>query len=380
METLTASRPNDRKLFLGHLLRGAVIQPPRNALNATNLPFVKRFSSFGSTDFSLTVLPNLPVLRTRTNQPNRSGKSSHPPRLVILGPPAGGKGTQCELLVDLLGVVHLSTGNILRQAIQDKSPLGLQVQQFTDSGELVPDELIVDVVLDRLAQPDCKAHGWLLDGFPRTPGQAQALLSAHGGAATPDCILELEVPDAEVIRRIAGRRMDPQTGKTYHVEFNPPPAEIQDRVVQRSDDTEEKLRTRLTQFHAHSEAVREVFESCRGESGAIIQVMRANGYQPAPAIALKFADLALQHAAQRSVTVRHRERSRRLRRRIAAGSRGVYYVPDTQRKPVYPSRAHALWTAPVRDQLASGLRPQAQPAAPITPARRMLRGLLRMLH
>ncbi|EGZ12512.1 hypothetical protein PHYSODRAFT_355216, partial [Phytophthora sojae] len=211
--------------------------------------------------FSAATFPSLPQLES-TNLP--SSKIS-PPRLVILGPPAGGKGTQCELLVQLLGVVHLSTGNILRQAIHDQTPLGLKAQQFMDHGELVPDDIIVDVVLARLAESDCATRGWLLDGFPRTARQAEALLTAQGGMAAPDCVLELEVPDKEVIRRIAGRRVDPVTGKTYHVEFSPPPADVAARVVQRSDDTEEKIQTRLMQFHAHADAVRTVFENYRGE-------------------------------------------------------------------------------------------------------------------
>ncbi|KAH7472294.1 putative adenylate kinase 5, chloroplastic [Phytophthora ramorum] len=275
-----------------------------------------------------------------------------PPRLVILGPPAGGKGTQCELLVEMLGVVHLSTGNILRQAIQDKTSLGLQAQRNMDHGELVPDDLVTDVVLGRLAEPDCVTRGWLLDGFPRTARQAQALLSAKGGMAAPDCVLELQVPDEEVIRRIAGRRVDPVTGKTYHVEFNAPPAEVASRVVQRSDDTEEKIQVRLTQFHAHSDAVRNAFENYRGDSGATIQVMRVSGYQPPPTIARNFADLALERAAQRSLNLIRRDISKRLRRRLESGARGVYHVPNPQRNPSYPVRAHvrALY-APIRTRL-----------------------------
>eukprot|EP00644_Phytophthora_capsici_P000434 jgi/Phyca11/99878/e_gw1.4.261.1 len=208
-----------------------------------------------------------------------------PPKLVISGPPAGGKGTQCEQLVTLLNVVHLSTGDILRQAIRDKSPLGVQAQGFMDGGQLVPDELIVNVVLDRITKPDCERRGWLLDGFPRTAVQAEALLAAHGGKAAPDCVLVLDVPDEEVIRRIAGRRVDPETGKTYHVEFNPPPPEVQARVIQRSDDTEETLRTRLEQFHAHSDGVLAVFEAFRGENGSMVQIVRADGLQAANVIA-----------------------------------------------------------------------------------------------
>ncbi|EEY70320.1 adenylate kinase, putative [Phytophthora infestans T30-4] len=179
-------------------------------------------------------------------------RARNPPQLIITGPPVSGKGTQCELLVRALDVVHLSTGEMLRQAIRDGTSLGQQAQGYMDNGQLVPDELIVGVVLERLALPDCKSRGWLLDGFPRTEAQALALLAAR---IAPDCVLALDVADDQVVKRIAGRRLDPETGKTYHMELNPPPSDVAARVIQRSDDTEETVRTRLQQYHAHSEAV-----------------------------------------------------------------------------------------------------------------------------
>ncbi|KAJ0399727.1 hypothetical protein P43SY_009308 [Pythium insidiosum] len=188
----------------------------------------------------------------------RPCRVSRPPRLVISGPPAGGKGTQCEWIVRAFHVVHLSTGDMLRAEIAAQSALGLQAKRFMDAGELVPDELIVDVVLARLQQRDCRQQGWLLDGFPRTRAQAEALLAK---GIVPDALLTLEVPDDEIVRRISGRVLDPETGRTYHRTFNPPPPEVEARVVQRSDDTEETVRVRLETFHAHSEQVRAALAS-----------------------------------------------------------------------------------------------------------------------
>ncbi|GLE09207.1 hypothetical protein PINS_up020798 [Pythium insidiosum] len=223
-----------------------------------------------------------------------------PPRLVISGPPAGGKGTQCEWIVRAFGVVHLSTGDMLRAEISAGSALGQQAKAFMDAGELVPDELIVDVVLARLQQRDCRQQGWLLDGFPRTRAQADALLAK---GIVPDALLALDVPDDEIVRRISGRVLDPETGKTYHRTFNPPPPDVEPRVVQRSDDTEETVRVRLATFHAHSEQVRDALATrC--------EIAVADGTRAIDAIASDFfaTHRALSAAQQlpRDLHVRHR--------------------------------------------------------------------------
>lgn len=201
-----------------------------------------------------------------------------PPKLVISGPPAGGKGTQCEWIVRGFHVVHLSTGDMLRAAIQDNSPLGVDAKAFMDAGELVPDELIIDLILSRLQKPDCVRNGWLLDGFPRTRTQAMAMLAK---GIVPDAMLILEVPDDDIVQRIAGRVLDPETGRTYHRTFNPPPEDVAGRCVVRSDDNAETVRVRLQTYHANCDEVMSAFASS-------CEIVRANGTHAIEAIAEQF--------------------------------------------------------------------------------------------
>ncbi|KAL3802566.1 hypothetical protein ACHAW5_002129 [Stephanodiscus triporus] len=176
------------------------------------------------------------------------------PRLIIAGAPASGKGTQCESIKAKYGVVHLSTGDMLRAAVSAGTDVGMRAKEYMDSGRLVPDEVIIGVVKERLNSPDCAESGWLLDGFPRTLEQANALAEAGVSA---DCFIFLNVPDEILVERVVGRRTDPVTGKIYHMTFSPPDdEEILKRLEQRSDDTEEKVKVRLGQFHANVEAVR----------------------------------------------------------------------------------------------------------------------------
>jgi len=183
-----------------------------------------------------------------------SGDAGKAPKLIIAGAPASGKGTQCEIIKEKYGVVHLSTGDMLRAAVAAGTDVGKQAKDFMDAGKLVPDEVIIGVVKDRLDESDCVEKGWLLDGFPRTPAQADAL-AATGVVA--DCFVFLNVPDEALIERVVGRRTDPETGKIYHMTFSPPEdEEILARLEQRSDDTEEKVKVRLEQFHANVDAVK----------------------------------------------------------------------------------------------------------------------------
>lgn len=166
--------------------------------------------------------------------------------VIISGAPASGKGTQCEMIRETFGLTHLSTGDMLRAAVASNSPLGQQVKSVMESGGLVSDDLVIQAVRERLDQDDVREHGFLLDGFPRTAAQAEALADL---GVSVDLFLMLNVPDDALVARVTGRRIDPETGNSYHVEFNPPPEEIEDRVVQRADDTEEKVKVRLEAFH-----------------------------------------------------------------------------------------------------------------------------------
>ena len=173
-------------------------------------------------------------------------------KIVIAGAPASGKGTQCELIVKKFGITHISAGDLLRAAVAQGTEDGLKAKEFMDRGDLVPDEVVVNMVKSRLNEPDC-AGGWLLDGYPRSASQAEAL-SSYG--IEPDLFLLLDVPDEELLERVVGRRLDPVTGQIYHLKFFPPPDEtVAKRLTQRSDDTEEKAQNRLKVHHANVNAV-----------------------------------------------------------------------------------------------------------------------------
>ncbi len=173
-------------------------------------------------------------------------------RMILVGPPGAGKGTQAARLIDRFAIPHISSGDMLRSAVKAGTQLGKKADGFMSSGQLVPDDLVIAMVVERIGQQDC-ADGFMLDGFPRTRPQAEALdvaLSAAGVAL--DVVLLIDVPDELIVGRITGRRMDPETGAIYHVEFKPPPADVADRVVQRKDDTETACRKRLEKYHAET--------------------------------------------------------------------------------------------------------------------------------
>jgi adenylate kinase len=174
-------------------------------------------------------------------------------RLILLGPPGAGKGTQANFIKQAFGIPQISTGDMLRAAVKAGTPLGLAAKKVMDSGGLVSDEIIIGLVRDRLREPDC-ANGYLFDGFPRTLPQADAMKAAGVGL---DYVLEIDVPDSAIVERMSGRRVHVASGRTYHVRFNPPRTEGRDDVtgeelIQRDDDREETVKKRLEVYHAQT--------------------------------------------------------------------------------------------------------------------------------
>ena len=182
-------------------------------------------------------------------------------RMIFIGPPGAGKGTQAARLVDHYKIPHISTGDMFRAAVKEGTPMGVEADRYMKAGQLVPDEVVIGMVRERLAAPDT-AVGFMLDGFPRTRPQAEALSEAlKADGLTLDAVLLLEVPDELIVERIVGRRTDPETGAIYHLTFSPPPAEVAGRLVHRKDDTEEAVRARLDAYHSQTAPVVPFYES-----------------------------------------------------------------------------------------------------------------------
>jgi adenylate kinase len=174
-------------------------------------------------------------------------------RLILLGPPGAGKGTQAAFIRDQLAIPQISTGDMLRAAVKAGTPLGLAAKKVMDAGQLVSDDIIIGLVKERLREPDC-VKGYLFDGFPRTIPQAEALRAA---SVPLDYVLEIDVPDDEIIARMSGRRVHPGSGRSYHLEFNPPRVAGRDDqtgepLVQRDDDREETVKKRLDVYRAQT--------------------------------------------------------------------------------------------------------------------------------
>ncbi|MFA9441157.1 adenylate kinase [Uliginosibacterium sp. sgz301328] len=174
-------------------------------------------------------------------------------RLILLGPPGAGKGTQAKFIAERFGIPQISTGDMLRAAVKAGTPLGVAAKSIMDAGKLVSDDIIIGLVKERLNEPDC-GNGYMFDGFPRTLPQADALRDSN---VALDVVLEIDVPDEEIVERMSGRRVHTGSGRTYHVKFNPPKAEGVDDLsgeplVQREDDKEEVVRKRLEVYHSQT--------------------------------------------------------------------------------------------------------------------------------
>ena len=210
-------------------------------------------------------------------------------KLILLGAPGAGKGTQAQFIREKFGIPQISTGDMLRAAVKAGTPLGVEAKKVMDAGGLVSDEIIIGLVTDRLQQEDCRG-GYLFDGFPRTLPQAEAMKVA--GVAL-DYVLEIDVADEEIIERMSGRRVHPGSGRTYHLRFNPPKLAGKDDVtgedlIQRDDDQEETVRKRLQIYHSQTKPLLEYYRAwaatgdprapkCRRIAGVggVVEIMKA---------------------------------------------------------------------------------------------------------
>lgn len=198
-------------------------------------------------------------------------------RIILLGAPGAGKGTQAQFITEKFGIPQISTGDMLRAAVKAKTELGLKVEQVMTAGGLVTDEIIIALVKERINQANCKG-GFLFDGFPRTIPQAEAMVEA---GVRIDIVLEIDVPDDEIVKRLSGRRVHPGSGRVYHVDFNPPRIANKDNetgedLVQRADDSEVTVRKRLSVYHEQTEPLVSFYaEIARADTS--VRLLKING-------------------------------------------------------------------------------------------------------
>jgi len=199
-------------------------------------------------------------------------------RVILLGAPGAGKGTQAQNIVQKFGIPQISTGDMLRAAVKAGTPLGVEAKKVMDAGGLVSDDIIIGLVKERIAQPDC-ANGFLFDGFPRTIPQAEALIKA---GVDIDSVIEIDVADSEIIKRLVGRRVHPASGRVYHTEYNPPKVAGKDDVtgeelVQRDDDKEETVRKRLEVYHSQTKQLVSFYQDLAKSGKANTKYARVAG-------------------------------------------------------------------------------------------------------
>ena len=207
-------------------------------------------------------------------------------RMILLGPPGAGKGTQAMFICERYGIPQISTGDMLRAAVAAGTELGKQAKTVMDSGGLVSDDIIIGLVKERITEPDC-ASGFLFDGFPRTLAQAEAMRDA---GVDIDAVVEIAVPDDEIVSRLSGRRSHPGSGRVYHVTFNPPKMEGIDDItgeplVHRDDDREETIRNRLANYHAQTEVLTSYYGDLEAKGGeGAPRLIKVDGTQSIEAV------------------------------------------------------------------------------------------------
>jgi adenylate kinase len=200
-------------------------------------------------------------------------------KIILLGAPGAGKGTQAQFLTKKYDIPQISTGDMLRAAIKAGTQMGKMAKEFMDAGKLVTDEIIIGLVKDRIAEDDCK-NGFLLDGFPRTIPQAEAVTAA---GIEIDAVIEIDVPDEEIVTRMSGRRVHPDSGRTYHLVYNPPKVEGKDdetgeELIQRADDKEEIVKDRLKVYHDQTQPLVNYYQD-QASKIANLQYIRVDGTQ-----------------------------------------------------------------------------------------------------
>ena len=199
-------------------------------------------------------------------------------RIILLGAPGAGKGTQAQILKDKFNIPQISTGDMLRAAIKANTKLGLEAKQFMDSGALVPDQLIIELVKERIQNEDCK-QGFLLDGFPRTIPQAEAMKQA---SISIDIVIEIDVPDNVIVERLSGRRTHLASGRIYHIQNNPPKIQDKDDItgeplVQRDDDKEETILKRLNVYHSQTKPLVDYYSKLASSENKGLRYIKING-------------------------------------------------------------------------------------------------------
>ncbi|MEJ6683305.1 MAG: adenylate kinase [SAR86 cluster bacterium] len=199
-------------------------------------------------------------------------------KIILLGAPGVGKGTQAQFIMEKCGIPQISTGDMLREAINAGSELGKKVKGVMDQGALVTDEIIIELVKERIQQPDC-ANGFLFDGFPRTIPQAQALLDQN---IDIDSVIEIKVPDADIVKRLSGRRIHPESGRVYHTIFNPPIVagkddETGEDLVQRDDDSEDTIKERLKVYREQTEPLVGFYRALAEKSAGQLRYAEVDG-------------------------------------------------------------------------------------------------------